>query len=220
MLQIIKLDWFTIKYCQKRIFIILPCVFLAGYISSIYVVPTSAILFFLFSLNLYAVEEKGDLNRLYLTLPVTRNTIVTGRYCLSLFMVFGGIAAGIILMPITNLVSFSKWYPDLKWMITIVAFSLFVCALFYFFMYPILFKLGYQKGKFWGFYLPAVLLGSIYIAFLEYASLPGKETLITDLLIYASEHLILICGGILFLTFALLVASYLLSLYFYIRREF
>ena len=87
-------------------------------------------------------------------------------------------------------------------------------------MYPILFKLGYQKGRFWGFYLHTTILGSVCGAFLQYASRPGRETLITDLLVYASEHLVLVCGGMLFLAFVLFIASYILSLRFYNKREF
>ncbi|MGI6717432.1 MAG: ABC-2 transporter permease [Eubacteriales bacterium] len=50
----------------------------------------------LFPSTLLAVEEKGKLDNLYLTLPITRKTIVKTRYSLSLIMQFSGLLFGTI----------------------------------------------------------------------------------------------------------------------------
>lgn len=44
--------------------------FLAGALSAIYLVPMGMFLMFSISVNPFAVEEKGYLNRFFLTLPV------------------------------------------------------------------------------------------------------------------------------------------------------
>ena len=59
-----------------------------------------------------------------------------------------------------------------------------------------------------------------YAAFLIYNQLPGNERLILNVLVYASEHMLLVSGGILILAAALLMISYLLSLKIYAKREF
>lgn len=220
MLNMIKMDWFAIKYYQKRVLVICIPLFAIGYISPVLLMPTAAFFFFLFSLDPFAVEEKGDLNRLYLSLPVKRNDIVAGRYVLSLIMVLCGILFGLVCMPLANRISLSKWYPDLKWILALAAFGLLLYALMNLFMYPLLFKLGYQKGKFWGMYVPLGVCTMAYAAFLTYTLLPGNEKLVLHMLVYASEHMLLVSGGMLVLAAALLTVSYLLSLRIYLKREF
>ena len=220
MLNMIRLDWSAMKYYQKRVLVVFIYLFIMGYVSPIYLAPSAVLVSFSFSLNPFAVEETGDLNRLYLTLPVKRNYIVTGRYVLSLIMVLGGILVGFLFMPLANRISFSKWYPSLEWILTITAFCLLFYALMSLFMYPLLFKLGYHKGKFWGMYVPLGIFAIAYAAFLIYNQLPGNERLILNVLVYASEHMLLVSGGILILAAALLMISYLLSLKIYAKREF
>lgn len=220
MLNMIKMDWFAIKYYQKRVLVICIPLFAIGYISPVLLMPTAAFLFFLFSLDPFAVEEKGDLNRLYLSLPVKRNDIVAGRYVLSFIMVLCGILFGLVCMPLANRISLSKWYPDLKWILALAAFGLLLYALMNLFMYPLLFKLGYQKGKFWGMYVPLGVCSMAYAVFLTYTLLPGNEKLVLYMLVYASEHMLLVSGGMLILAAALLTVSYLLSLRIYLKREF
>lgn len=220
MLNIIKLDWSALKYYQKRVLILPVCLFISGWISSIYLVPLGAFLTFFFSLNSFAVEEKGDLNKLYLTLPVKRKTIVTGRYMLMFLTIFCGMLLGFILMPFVNKIAFSKWYLDLRWKFALFSFSFLLCAVLSIFMHPLLFKLGYQKGKLWGMYIPAGIFGIAYILFLAYSSISGKEMLITNMLIYASENTFLVSGGMLLLAVSFFAVSYILSIRSYEKREF
>ena len=217
MLNMIKMDWFAMKYYQKRVLVICISLFAIGYASPIFLMPTAAFLCFVFSLDPFAVEEKGDLNRLYLTLPVKRNYIVAGRYVLSLIMVLCGILFGLVCMPLANRISHLKWYPDLKWILALAAFSLLLYALMNLFMYPLLFKLGYQKGKFWGMYVPLGVFTIAYVAFWIYTR---NNTLVFNMLVYASEHMLLVSGGLLILAAVFWMASYLLSFKIYLKREF
>ena len=220
MLRMLRLNWSAMKCYRVRFLIIPVCLFVIGWFSSIFLVPMGAFLLFSFSLNPFAVEEKGDLNRLYLTLPVDRQAIVSGRFLLS-FLLFGaGVLLGLAMMPLTNLVSFSKWYPDFKWSLALIAFSFLFYGIMSLAMYPLLFKMGYQKGKIWGYYVPAVLICLIYIAVMEYDILVGNGTFILNLLVYASEHILAVSGGMFAMGGILSALSYFLSLRLYGRREF
>lgn len=220
MFEMMKLDWAATKYYHKRILMVPLCLLVVGWFSSLYMVPMGAFLLFSISVNPFAVEEKGDLNRFYLTLPVKRKAVVKGRYALSLALCLGGILLGVVLMPLANLYSFSKWYPDFKWMAAIVSFSFLFCGLTSLAMYPQLFRLGYQKGKIWGYYLPAGMICLIYIIITEYDAKVKGGMFMTELLIYASEHILAVSGSLLALGAMLLGISYLLSVWIYGRREF
>ncbi|MDE7299407.1 MAG: ABC-2 transporter permease, partial [Lachnospiraceae bacterium] len=145
---------------------------------------------------------------------------VTGRYALSLLMFLGGILLGFALMPVANLFSFSKWYPDFKWCLALIAFGFLLYSLLCLSMYPLLFKLGYLKGRLWGVFVPTMVFGLISALFTIYERLPGNEKLITSMLIYASEHILSVSGGMLVLGGIIFVLSYLLSTWQYQKREF
>ena len=87
-------------------------------------------------------------------------------------------------------------------------------------MYPLLFKLGYLRGRLWGVFVPTILFGLISALFIIYERLPGNEKLITSMLIYASEHILSVSGGMLVLGGIIFTLSYLLSIRLYKKREF
>lgn len=220
MLRMVQLDWFAMKYAWVKMIAIPLTLFLMGILSSIYLVPISVFLFFCLSLNPFAVEEKSDLNRLYLTLPVKRSDIVTGRYVLSLLMFCVGILLGLGFMPLANLFSFSKWYPDFKWCLALIAFGFLLYSLLCLFMYPLLFLLGYLRGKFWGVFVPMVLFGLILSLFMLYERMPGNEKVITSMLIYAAEHIFWVSGGMFLLGGIILLLSFFLSVRLYEKESF
>ena len=207
--------------CYRIRFLIVPAsLFVTGCFSPVLLVPMGAFLLFSFSLNPFAIEEKGDLNRLYLTLPVQRRTIVAGRYALAFLLFAAGVLLGLAMMPLANLISFSKWYLDLKWKLALISFSFLFYGIMSLAMYPLLFKMGYQKGKIWGHYVPAILICLAYIALIEYDMLVGNGTFIFDLLVYASNHILAVSGGMSAAGGILLALSYLLSVKLYSGREF
>ncbi len=220
MLNMLRLNWSAMKSYRIRFLIIPVCLFVVGCLSPLLLVPMGAFLLFSFSLNPFAVEEKGDLNRLYLTLPVPRRRVVMGRYALSLLLYMIGVLLGFTMMPLANLVSLSKWYPDFKWSLALVSFSFLFYGFMSLAMYPLLFKMGYQKGKVWGYYVPAVFICLIYIGVLEYDILVGNGTFLFGLLVYASDHILAVSAGMFAAGGALLALSYLLSARLYTRREF
>lgn len=220
MLNMIKLDWSAMKYYHIRGIFLPFYLMLLGWVSPICLIPLGTIFMFAYSVNPFAVEEKGELHQLYLTLPVKRSTVVAGRYALSLLLFLAGLLIGWLLMPLANLVSISKWYPDLTWLLALVCFSFLAHGAMSLAMYPMLFWLGYQKGKLWGFYLPGILFALAFVALVEYDYLAAKGRLFTRMLTFASEHMLMACGGMFLLGLALLGISFLLSLGIYRRREF
>lgn len=75
--KMIALDWRAMKYYQIRLLLLPVFIFIFGVYSPLTVIPMSVILSLSFSLNPFAVAEKGELNNLYLTLPVRRKSIVS-----------------------------------------------------------------------------------------------------------------------------------------------
>lgn len=220
MIKIMKLNWSSMKGYRRRILIIPLCLLVVGWISPLLLIPMATFLLFSFSLNPFAAEEKGNLNQLYLTLPIKRRDIVFSRYGLSFLLFTAGILLGLVMMPLANLLSPSKWYPDLLWYLALISVSFLFYGLMSLAMYPFLFRMGYQKGKIWGYYLPAILTCLIYIAILEYDVLEGNGIFILNLLIYASDHIIPVICGMLGTGGILLALSCLLSVKIYSRREF
>lgn len=219
MLKMMKLDWSAIRCYHVRLLIVPATLLLLGWFSTILLVPIAVFMTFSFSVNFFFIEEKGDLNRLYLTLPIERNQIVFGRYLLSFILFAAGILLSLALTPLANLFSLSKWYPDIKWNLALIAFGFLIYAFLSLFMYPLLFKLGYQKGKIWGYYIPAALICLLYLAIIEYDLAKGG-TFIYPLLVYAAEHIYTVTGSILGLGAVILFVSCLLSVKVYNKREF
>jgi ABC-2 type transport system permease protein len=218
--KMVALDWRAMKFYQIRLLLLPVFIFAFGFYSPIAVIPMSVILVLSFSINPFAVEEKGALNNLYLTLPVRRKSIVAGRYALSIIMLLCGIAFGILIMPLANSFSISKWFIGTEGLLVIIALSYLLYAILNLFMFPILFRLGYQKGKFWGFYLPMVFFALLFGAYSAITQLPEYKTLTLDFIVYASKNMLIVSGSIVVLATVLLFLSYAISLKLYSKRDF
>ena len=218
--KMIALDWRAMKVYQIRILLLPVFVLILGFYSPLLVIPISVFLFLSFSVNPFAVEEKGELNNLYLTLPVRRKSIVAGRYLLSIIMLLCGIAIGSLLMPLANRLSVSKWFIGIEGFMVVIALSYLLYAILNLFMFPVLFRLGYNKGKFWGFFLPVVFFSLLLGMYSTITYLPGNKTLTLDILVLASENLLMVVGSIVVLATILLILSYMISLKLYSKRDF
>lgn len=219
--ELIRMDWYGMKYYHKRIPLVVAFVFIVGIVwSAPLVIPSSALMALMFSINTFAVEEKGGLCNLYLTLPVKRSSIVAGRFGLAIIMGLCGMTGGIPIMLITNYFGFSHYYYPLKWNIFIFAFAYLVFAFYNLAAFPVLFRLGYEKGKIWGFYLPLLAVGILY-GFIQVAlSWEGNETLLLNILEFSSKHMAAVSGGLTFLATLVLLVSFALSVHFYKKRDF
>ena len=222
--KMIAIDWRAMKVYQLRALLLPFLALILGWFSPWTIIPICVFACHNYSLNPFAVEDKGALNNLYQTLPVKRRDIVTGRYTLSFIMLICGIIMGLALTPLANLLSKtifrSVWYAGFNGTIAILAVSFLLYAVFNLFSFPMLFRFGYIKGKLWGFYLPAMVFGLIFGVFFTVTSLPGNETLQLRLLSYAVENMVVISGGMIITAIALLFLSYVLSIKMYSKRDF
>jgi len=218
--KMVYLDWRAIKVYHKRLLLLPLLLLISGFYLPLLVIPVSVLMLLAYSINPFAVEEKGELNYFYLTLPVKRKTIVAGRYILSLIMLLCGIALGILFMPLANGFSMSKWFLGIKGYLVVISLSYLLYAILNLFMFPVLFKLGYQKGKFWGFYLPTIFFSLLFGIYTGITYLPGNTALTFDFILYASENLLLVSGGTFILATMLLSLSYMISIRQYSRRDF
>lgn len=215
------MDWRAMKYYHVRCILVPLTVIFIGLVSSpLLVLPTSVMLFVFFSLNPFAVEEKGALNNLYLTLPVSRSDIVSGRFVLGGVMGLCGLVLGVPLMVLVNTFGSSRYYIRLGEYVFILAVSYLLFSLFILATYPVLFKLGYNKGKFWGLFLPAIFMGVIYGAVTLVTRWPGKELLPLQILAFAYENMLPVSGGIAVVATGLLAAAVALSKRIYAKRDF
>jgi hypothetical protein len=224
----IKLDWLGMKYYQKHIIIVPLVVILYGFFSAAIIIPLTAFMMLSFSVNPFAVEEKGKLDNLYLTLPVTRRTIVNARFGLSLIMQLVGLEIGTVMTIIYSNLFYGKtifythtFKADLKTMLLIIGGSLLLYSVMNLSIFPILFKIGYAKGKGLGFYMPIIviaiaaavlfILWHLNNTFREFTLSVIKwafiNTLWTAIIMAAAAALILII-------------SYMLSYKMYAKREF
>ncbi|MDR0949914.1 MAG: ABC-2 transporter permease, partial [Lachnospiraceae bacterium] len=86
-------DWHAIKSHHWRLIIMAALILVFTFAGmSMALIPMSAYMGMVFSLNAFAVEEKGKLQHLYLSFPLSRSSIVRGRYAFMLFCVLVSLA--------------------------------------------------------------------------------------------------------------------------------
>ena len=218
--KMIAIDWRAMKIYHIRVLLIPFLAIILGWSSSLAVIPVCVFACFNYSLNPFAVEDKGALNNLYLTMPMKRNSIVAGRYALSLVMVLCGIIVGIHIMYFVNMFAMSRWYIGINGHLVLISLSLLLYAVFNLFTFPVLFKRGYTKGRFWGVFLPVILFGVIIGAYQFIVNLSGNEAFTIELISYASDNLLPISGGMIVFASVILYISYRISVRVYSKRDF
>jgi len=230
MLNMIKLDWLAMK-CYRNRFVIIPLTIVAyGLLHEAVIILFMVFLVNSFSANPFAVEEKGKLDHLYLTLPVTRRDIVNARYGLALIMQAVGLVLGTAVTLIYSALLYGRtvlyvfphnFKADFVTMFLLIS----ACLLFYAIMnlstFPLLFKVGYAKGKMPGFIIPIVAVSAIGGALV---SLWHVNAAFQDwglsMLAWAFAHTAAAAAILLGAAVALFAISYLLSRRFYEKREF
>jgi len=226
--NMIKLDWLGMKYYQKRIVLLPLMVVLYGFISEALIIPFIAFMACSFSVNPFAVEEKGKLDNLYLTLPVTRKSIVDARYVLSLIMQFTGIVFGTVLTVVYSKLLYGRqlifthnFRADLNTMPLLICASLLSYTIMNLSIFPVLFKIGYAKGKAIGFYVPIAAMAVLgYAIFLLWSFSTAFNAWANTFLAWSFAHPTLVSAIMLALAVLILAASYTLSQKVYAKREF
>lgn len=220
MKKMVMFDWNAMKSYHLRILLIPVASLMAGFITALLVVPANVFMFLFFASNAFAVEEKGDLNKLYLTLPVKRSSVVCGRYVLSICMGLAGLVTGIPLAVLADSFSLSHYYGSPAWFLPVVTVSYLLFSIFNLCMFPVLFRMGYSKGKYWGTLVPLALFWVLYSVWVSISSLPGNEYLLFHALEYANKNMLPVNGVIIAAATLILLCSFLLSKKLYSNRDF
>jgi hypothetical protein len=220
-LKMIRTDWIAIKSHHWRLILMAAIVVgfsVAGL--SMATIPMAAFIAMSFSMNTFAVEEKGKLDSLYLTLPLSRKDIVRGRFVfmgatLLIWLIFSGAVVGIITPNMQLGVLYMGVTPG-----TIAIMCSFGFAFGGFInlcMFPAMFRLGYEKGKIWGFYIPAILVGLIFGAVSALSNI--EDVTLLRWMVYWGENIVFVCAIILAIGAALMYISYRLSLLLFAKRD-
>lgn len=229
MINMIKLDWIGMKYYHKRVFLLLPMVLIYSLvIHEAVLIPIIVFALASFSVNPFAVEEKGKLDNLYLTLPVTRKSIVRARFGLSLIMQLIGFAIGITGTVLLSKLLYGKtlfiphaFQVDFPMMLIVVCSSLLFYAVMNVSMFPVLFKIGYAKGKALGFYIPISVTGVIVCMLFILWQISGAfRAGMLFVVAWAFANTVWAALILLAMAAVILAISYILSCRLYAKRDF
>ena len=221
--KMLKTDWLAMNYYWGGGIFILLIVLMTAYSLPLLVIPIAVFGVFSFSVNPFAVEDKGKLDHLYLTLPVRRRDIVRGRFALSLLMQTVAYLVGIPVMLMVGTIRLFGNSVDINGMMIalICAFGVLLYGILNISTFPVLFKIGYVKGQVIGFYLPMILVMVVtIIATLFFQNDPEFFQKAIGIITYVFSHGGIVAAGLILIGLALLGASYGLSLRWYEKRDF
>lgn len=206
-----RLDAFTMRSYFYTYLALLPIMLLFAYMKS-----SDTLLYFtcswfvaLSATNIFAIEEKNNLGRLYGTLAVSLKDIVLGRY---LFVLLTYLAAvGLVLLGSTGIALYqghtlSGSYTLLGIGVSFLAFALIVGV-----QLPVFFRLGYVKAKFWSL-VPFILVMLVAI-------IPSLTNDLSAIAAFAQSHPLSLGLGSLLAGVLLLWASCRVAIVFYKKRR-
>ena len=210
-LKMARLDYFTFKSQIVSYAALILMTIMFSFMGSSFVTLGITVAWFaaLLSTNIFSIQEKNELERLYASLPFSLKSIIRGRYIFT----FANYAFAMILTIITGVfVSFIQDrnldYADTFFGICI---SLLAFTIISGIQIPIYFKLGYTKAKAWCM-IPFILV--IAICVLPFF-IDAFLSIITGLI----KHQTILELIILIISFILLPVSYNLSVKCYQKRR-
>jgi ABC-type transport system involved in multi-copper enzyme maturation permease subunit len=218
-------DWLSMKAYHKLLLVFTPyCMLVFGVLNTLMIVPVCVVYHAMVSTWPFSVEEKGESHKLYLTLPLKKREIVAGRYFVSLIVLTGSIIIGSVVMLIKDNVDFF-WFSIVEryplsgaLFITAIAVSCLLYAFVNLCVFPMLFWLGFTKGKFLGY---AVMFSFFFIFAIPFAlMLSRQESPVVRFINSASENLALVNGIFFAVAAAFFLLSYFLSVKVYSKRDF
>jgi len=231
--KMIAFDLLTMKRGMVVSLLIAPIlILLFGAFHPLYMIPISV--FFCFALTPFEAEEKGDLHYLYLSMPVKRCYVVAGRFVLSFIMFICGLLLGRILISVMGIISTSTGLAflvrpsiSLGAYLAILVISYLLYALLSLMVFPVMFSLGYAKGKYisiYGGYVPLMFIIVVLAAWDWSTTMWERRTEsqspVVRLIEFATENLIMMSIGLVVISTIILLLSYLFSLRAYMKRDF
>ncbi|MDR2770672.1 MAG: ABC-2 transporter permease [Clostridiales Family XIII bacterium] len=167
----------------------------------------------------FVLADKSNLDALYVTLSVSRKTVVLGRYLFTLALDVCAIACSLVLSAAgvfaVRAFASDPGASDTRWA-TLVLAAVFIAVQAV--QLPIYFKFGYAKAKFFSL-LPFCFVMAAVAALVEISKgdgLPGASALFGRAALGDGAIIPAACAALLLIIFA----SYRLSLSFYRKRAF
>ena len=147
--RIAKLDFFTMK-SQAVLYVIMVLI-----VSMFSIMDSSIIVSFitgawftaLMASNIFVIQEKNNLNRLYGSVSVELKDIVLGRYIFA----FSNYAIYLVTVIVVSLIVslFRDMFIDVSNILLGFSLSLLIFSIITGIQMPLFFKLGYTKAKIW-----------------------------------------------------------------------
>ena len=147
--RIAKLDFFTMK-SQAVLYVIMVLI-----VSMFSIMDSSIIVSFitgawftaLMASNIFVMQEKNNLNRLYGSVSVELKDIVLGRYIFA----FSNYAISLVTVIVVSLIVslFRDMFIDVSNILLGFSLSLLIFSIITGIQMPLFFKLGYTKAKIW-----------------------------------------------------------------------
>jgi hypothetical protein len=225
--KMVALDWRAMKYNWSGIFIIPLMSLFASLFSPLFIIPLTVFWFQGFSQSTFSAEEKGELNYLYLVMPIRRADVVLGRFALSFILMLVGLAVGTAMLLVVNflwsvgIVFFGRAGLYFSQYMALFAIGFLIYAFASVFSFPFLFKFGYEKGKYYGTYIPIIFMFTLLIVHDVIMWRFALHTSVINIVMgFVAGNLVITAGGIVILSIALLLFSYWLSLRIYSKRDF
>lgn len=206
-----KLDIFTMKSYFNMNLVLLPVIMLFSYMgsSTLTLYITCSWFVALMISNVFAIEEKNNLSRLYGTLSIKLRDIVLGRY---IFILLNFVLTVFIITILSIVVLFFKSKSiDIQEIILGISTSFLVFSAIVGVQIPIFFKMGYLKARFWSL-IPYIIVLTLVLM----TSLIDKISFVIDFIIY-NQGIFSILG--LIASFIILVVSYKISFLLYESRR-
>ncbi|MGO1042106.1 ABC-2 transporter permease [Clostridioides difficile] len=206
-----KLDIFTMKSYFNMNLVLLAVIMLFSYMgsSTLTLYITCSWFVALMISNIFAIEEKNNLSRLYATLSIKLKDIVLGRY---IFILLNFVLTVFLITVLSIIVLFFKSKPiDIQEIILGISTSFLIFSAIVGVQVPIFFKMGYLKARFWSL-IPYIIVLTLVLM----TSLIDKISFVIDFII-GNQGIFSILG--LISSFIILVVSYKISFLLYKSRR-
>lgn len=210
-LKMARLDYFTFKSQIAAYATLVLMIIMFSVMGSSFVTLSITVSWFtaLLSTNIFAIQEKNELERLYASLSFSLKNIISGRY---IFMFANYILAMIVSIFIGMVVSFlQNRNVDYADIILSICISLFAFIMITGIQIPIFFKSGYTKGRVWCM-IPFVLVMAICI-------LPFFIDVFSSIVAGLIKHQMVLEMVSIIISFVILLVSYHLSVMCYQKRR-
>lgn len=210
-LKMVRLDYYTMK-SQVIIYLTLAAiVMIFGFMGSSFMIMciTGSWFTALLSSNIFAIQEKNGLHRLYGSVSISLSNIIMGRY---IFYIFSfAISFMIISIIYVFMILLENKALELLDILLGFSMSLLVYSLIIGIQVPMFFKMGYTKAKIWTM-IP-------FVGILALLIIPSFTSVLSGVVETILSHQVFLVIGGFFISCAILFLSYRFSLFAYRRRE-